>query len=45
MEFVLQQAMQETQKSLAGLYDGNPKRETARPSAEQMLRAFCNLTL
>ncbi len=45
MEFVVRQAMQETQKSLAGLYDGNPKRETARPSAEQMLRAFCNLTL
>lgn len=45
MEFVVQQALLETQTSLAGLYDGNPKRKTARPSAEQMLKAFCNLTL
>lgn len=29
----------------AGLYDGNPKRATARPSTEQLLKAFCNLTL
>jgi hypothetical protein len=33
------------QESLQGLYDGNPKRKTDRPSAEQMLKAFCNLTL
>lgn len=82
MEFVVRQALQQTQQSLAGLYDGNPKRETSRPerkaghywtafirwsitaqrigwvkrrilnvkyfcnpSAEQMLKAFCNLTL
>lgn len=45
MEFVEQQALMETQESLAGLYDGNPKRKTNRPSAEQMLKAFCNLTL
>jgi len=45
MEFVVQQALLETQTSLAGLYDGNPQRKTARPSAEQMLKAFCNLTL
>ena len=45
MEFVVRQALQKTQQSLAGLYDGNPKRETARPSAEQMLKVFCNLTL
>lgn len=45
MEFVVRQALQKTQQFLAGLYDGNPKRETARLSAEQMLKAFCNLTL
>ncbi len=45
MEFVVRQALIETQQSLAGLYDGNPKRKTARPSAEQMLQAFCDLTL
>lgn len=45
MEFVVRQALQQTQQSLTGLYDGNPKRQTARPSAEQMLKAFCNLTL
>jgi transposase len=45
MEFVVRQALIETQQSLAGLYDGNPKRKTQRPSAEKMLKAFCNLTL
>ncbi|BAY28275.1 hypothetical protein NIES2107_75830 (plasmid) [Nostoc carneum NIES-2107] len=45
MEFVVRLALEQTQQSLAGLYDGNPKRKTARPSAEQMLKAFCNLTL
>ena len=45
MEFVVRQALIETQQSLSGLYDGNPKRKTDRPSAEQMLKAFCNLTL
>ena len=45
MEFVVRLALEQTQQSLAGLYDGNPKRKTARPSAEQMLKAFCHLTL
>lgn len=45
MEFVVRQALVETQQSLAGLYDGNPKRKTDRPSTEKMLKAFCNLTL
>ncbi len=40
-----QQALQATQQSLIGLYDGNPKRKTSRPSAEQILKAFCHLTL
>ena len=45
MEFVVRQALMTTQQSLAGLYDGNPKRKNERPSAEKMLKAFCNLTL
>lgn len=45
MEFVVRQALLQTQQSLSGLYDGNPKRATNRPSAEQMLQAFCHLTL
>ncbi|AVH63641.1 IS1634 family transposase [Nostoc sp. 'Peltigera membranacea cyanobiont' N6] len=45
MEFVVRKALQQTQQSLAGLYDGNPKRKTSRPSAERMLKAFCHLTL
>lgn len=45
MEFVVSQALQQTHEFLQGLYDGNPKRTTNRPSAELMLKAFCNLTL
>ncbi len=45
MEFVVRQALQQTQQTLAGLYDGNPKRKTLSPSAEQMLKSFCNITL
>src|SRR2546425_2544112 len=30
---------------LAGLYAGNPKRETARPTAEHLLEAFREITL
>ena len=45
MEFVVRQALQQTQQSLSGLYDGNPKRKTDRPSAEQLLKAFCHITL
>jgi transposase len=45
MEFVVREALQQRQQSLAGLYDGNPKRKINRPSAERMLQAFCHLTL
>nr|WP_234017140.1 hypothetical protein [Nostoc sp. 'Lobaria pulmonaria (5183) cyanobiont'] len=33
------------QEKLAGLYVGNPKRETARPTAELLLAAFKEITL
>lgn len=45
MEFVVRQALQQTGAFLSGIYDGNPKRKTQRPSAEQILKAFCNITL
>ena len=45
IEFVVRQALHNTEQSLAGLYIGNPKRATTRPSAEQLLQAFCHLTL
>lgn len=45
MEFVVRRQLHQSQSSLAGLYDGNPKRITKRPTAEKMLRTFCNITL
>jgi transposase len=45
MEFVVRRQLNESQSSLAGLYEGNPKRKTNRPTAEKMLRTFCNITL
>ncbi len=45
MEFVVRRQLRQSQSSLAGLYEGNPKRSTNRPTAEQMLKAFGNLTL
>jgi transposase len=45
MEFVVQRQLQEQPQGLRGLYDGNPKRTTHRPTAERLLAAFCNITL
>jgi transposase len=45
IEFVARRALVATGQSLAGLYDGNPKRCTAKPSAELLLTSFDNLTL
>ena len=45
MEFVVHQQVQTLQQPLSGLYAGNPKRVTARPSAEQLLTAFSGITL
>lgn len=45
MEFVVRRQLHQDQSSLAGLYEGNPKRTTKRPTAEKMLRAFNNITL
>lgn len=45
LEFVVRRALAQTQEKLTGLYAGNPKRATARPSAEMLLTAFKHINL
>ena len=45
MEFVVRRQLAQLGQSLSGLYSGNPKRSTSRPTAEQLLTAFSDLTL
>lgn len=45
LEFVVRRGLAQTQDQLTGLYAGNPKRATARPSAEMLLAAFKPINL
>jgi transposase len=45
LEFVVRRQLVAEESTLAGLYAGNAKRETARPTAERLLEAFQNVTL
>ena len=45
LEFVGRRQLAAEGAQLAGLYAGNPKRETARPTAERLLEAFQDITL
>jgi transposase len=45
LEFVVRQDLAAERTPLAGLYAGNPKRSTTRPTAERLLKAFQGLTL
>jgi transposase len=45
LEFVGRRHLAAEGTTLAGLYAGNPKRETARPTAERLLEAFEDITL
>ena len=45
IEFVVRRSLAEAQETLSGLYAGNPKRRTARPTAELLLDAFDEITL
>ena len=45
MEFVVRSQLAAQKQSLAGLYEGNPKRSTERPTAERLLAAFREITL
>ena len=44
-EFKVRKALQEQDAKLDNIYAGNPKRATAKPTTEMMLRAFCGLNL
>ncbi len=45
LEFVGRRQLAAEGMKLAGLYAGNPRRETARPTAEHLLEAFEDITL
>jgi transposase len=45
LEFVVRQRLAAIGTGLAGLYAGNPKRATARPTTEHLLKRFEGLTL
>ncbi len=45
LEFVVRRSLAEQEETLSGIYDGNPKRTTHRPSAELLLNAFDNISL
>jgi len=45
IEFVVRRSLADTQSNLCGLYAGNPKRSTARPSTELLLAAFDDIDL
>jgi transposase len=45
IEYVARKALQSTGETLSGLYAGNPKRQTARPTAERLLKAFDGIHL
>lgn len=45
LEFQVRRALAANEETLVGLYPGNPKRKTQRPSAELLLRAFGGVTL
>jgi len=45
VEFAVRKALQEEGAKLDGIYAGNPKRATARPTTEMMLVAFRGLYL
>ena len=44
-EFVVRRRLAEEHAGLSGLYAGNPKRTTTRPTAERLLEAFQEITL
>lgn len=44
-EFVVRRALQAGHESLPGLYPGNPKQTTSRPTTDRLLAAFKEITL
>jgi transposase len=45
LEGVVRKSLKEQKKGITGLYAGNPKRRTNQPTAEQLLKAFDEVTL
>ena len=45
LQFQVRRRLAEHNDVLAGLYAGNPKRTTSRPTAETLLEAFKDITL
>jgi transposase len=45
LQFSVRRQLQAQREKLSGIYPGNPKRATARPTAEMMLQALTGLTL
>ena len=45
IEFQVRRQLKAENQTIAGLYAGNPKRQTKRPTAEKLLEAFENITL
>jgi len=45
LEFVVRRQLGQAEEVLIGLYAGNPKRATARPTTERLLEAFGGITL
>ena len=45
LELVVRQRLAAARTVLAGLYAGNPKRTTARPTTERLLECFAGMTL
>lgn len=45
LEFQVRRNLEQNKEKLTGLYIGNRKRETARPTAEILLAAFKEITL
>jgi len=45
IEFVVRRALRDTRQQLVGLHLENPRKATATPTAERLLRAFSRITL
>src|SRR5207302_9108758 len=45
VEFVVRRSLHQQRATLAGLYQDNPRRATATPTAERLLQAFVPITL
>ena len=45
VEFLVRRSLQADQAKLSGLYPENPKKQTNKPTAERILKAFSKVTL